>query len=325
MINLFCYIHFIPVASDIKWDFCVISRTLMRISASTRRYHYYNPFLSERARHLFAIPRCCGYELNIQPTDYMLEGGKRGKMPRALWQYTISGRGMLEVNGEMHELNSGDAFLIVRPDDGDYKYYLPQDSEKWEFLFISFDSAEAQQMVLSMRSECGTVFKLDPDGPALSTAWRIYELFKTQDLSDKHAASRAGYDLLMNICSEVTSSGRRASRREFINLVYNYCLKNMHRRISIQELAELTGYSRSHFSKEFHRTQGISPSDFLIRLKLDTAMRLLKEGKMPVKEVAAKCGFDDVGYFCRLFRMDQHVSPGRFRKNITDGYDKSVP
>jgi AraC-like DNA-binding protein len=59
---------------------------------------------------------------------------------------------------------------------------------------------------------------------------------------------------------------------------------------------------------------GISPRLYLEDLRLKTAMGILYNERSSVKETAMRCGFNDVNYFCRLFKKRFGISPGKFKE-----------
>ena len=56
------------------------------------------------------------------------------------------------------------------------------------------------------------------------------------------------------------------------------------------------------------------PSKFLAELRLKSAVRILQMECCTIKETAARCGFKDESYFCKVFRKVHGVSPDAFRQ-----------
>jgi transcriptional regulator GlxA family with amidase domain len=59
---------------------------------------------------------------------------------------------------------------------------------------------------------------------------------------------------------------------------------------------------------------GISPVEYITRLRVQNAMSLLKQSSMSVQEIARQCGYDDPNYFSRLIRRHTRHSPLEFRR-----------
>ena len=276
--------------------------------------HYLNPLESEtmRSPHAFCIPRRCGYELHRQPSDYYNHAMRRGGQKRALFKYTISGRGAMQSRGRTVPLKAGNALLAVIPND--FAYLMPKDSEKWEFMFISFWNPAAVTVIEKIISELGNVFSLAPDGGAIRKAWTLFEIFREGRISDKYSVSGTGYEFLMQICREASSATDKEDDNELLRKVSSYCFRNLNRPVTVDELARHCGYSRWYFSKLFHRLSNRTPSEFIMGMKLDASLRCLREGGLSIKEVARRYGFEDPGYFSRSFRIRFGVSPGKFYK-----------
>lgn len=80
------------------------------------------------------------------------------------------------------------------------------------------------------------------------------------------------------------------------------------------DLAKASGLSHSRFSHLFKELTGYSPKDYLRRLRIDAARKLLADIDLSIKEVAARTGFDDQYHFSRVFRQIDGLSPTLFRE-----------
>lgn len=93
---------------------------------------------------------------------------------------------------------------------------------------------------------------------------------------------------------------------------------------SVDALAELAAMSRSAFSKRFSTALGMSPIDFLTRVRLRRAAHLLRRTRLPVKVVAASVGYSSRSYFSRRFRKRYGEDPSSFRRRHDVGDDTSA-
>lgn len=84
--------------------------------------------------------------------------------------------------------------------------------------------------------------------------------------------------------------------------------------ISIEGLAKQASVSPAYYRREFRRLYGICPKEYLDTLRINYAKSLLETGYFSQKEIAARCGFLDVGYFRTMFKkktgksMKQYLS-----------------
>jgi AraC family transcriptional regulator len=83
---------------------------------------------------------------------------------------------------------------------------------------------------------------------------------------------------------------------------------------SLGRLAEQAGLSEFHFNRLFKRATGVPPSQYQIKLRLDTARRLLRETKKSVITIANEVGYSDPSHFAQLFRKETGLSPTDYRR-----------
>ena len=102
--------------------------------------------------------------------------------------------------------------------------------------------------------------------------------------------------------------------RQFILSVVDYVHANMKvRKITIDQLAEEMCMSRSQFSRRIMALTKESPNTFITRIRMEKAIRLLKDTNMSIKEIAYDCGFDESNYFIRVFRQTYDMTPQQYR------------
>lgn len=82
--------------------------------------------------------------------------------------------------------------------------------------------------------------------------------------------------------------------------------------LSLPTLARCAGLSETHLRRLFVARMGVAPHAFITARRIGRAKALLAEG-MRTSDVAEACGFDDVGYFRRVFRQVTGGTPGRWR------------
>ncbi len=94
--------------------------------------------------------------------------------------------------------------------------------------------------------------------------------------------------------------------------VRDYCISRLAERITLEDLASLCGMSRFQFLRRFSRRFGLTPHNWLTRLRLERACHLLARGGQTVAELAQELGFYDQSHFTRSFRAAFGVAPTRY-------------
>lgn len=251
---------------------------------------------------------CAGGQQLTCSHGYDYDGTQRGSRDIVFWQYTISGCGEVEYGGRVFQVDKGKAFLLSVPEK--HRYYLPESSDHWEFLYISFCGYELVKLAYEIRRLSGPVSARYCTEEILEAAQNI--ITKVIDGSlNSYQASVLAYDFMMKMLS---ASEQLPSRGlDLHQIMHNYCLKNMERHPDVEELAAVSGYSRGHFYRKFKEETGCNPHEFILDLKMRYALRKLQTENITIKEVAAACGFDDPSYFCKVFRKHYGVTPALFR------------
>ena len=86
--------------------------------------------------------------------------------------------------------------------------------------------------------------------------------------------------------------------------------------LSISLLAEKNEMSEVYLRKLFRARYGISPSKYLVSVRLKNAKKLMKYQFQTLEECAQQSGFSSLQYFCRLFKKETGISPGKYRKEL---------
>ena len=86
--------------------------------------------------------------------------------------------------------------------------------------------------------------------------------------------------------------------------------------LSLEALANESGYSRVHFVRMFKAATGHSPHNYLLNLKLERARELLKNPATALIDVALECGFASHSHMSRIFHKIVGVTPSAYRRSL---------
>lgn len=91
---------------------------------------------------------------------------------------------------------------------------------------------------------------------------------------------------------------------------------NYNRDLKLAEMAHVAGMSSFHFAREFKRTTGTTPHQYLIKLRVERAKALLAKNDLPLIEVGLRSGFSHQSHFTRLFRKLTGTTPHSYRLTL---------
>ena len=86
--------------------------------------------------------------------------------------------------------------------------------------------------------------------------------------------------------------------------------------LAVSLIAEKIGISEVYLRKLFKAQFATSPAKYLISVRLKNAKKLMKYPFLTLEECALQSGFSSLQYFCRLFKKETGISPGKYRKEL---------
>ena len=114
------------------------------------------------------------------------------------------------------------------------------------------------------------------------------------------------------ICQKQTYLPESQYRK--IEPAIEYIGENFTNEISIDMLSALCGISGSTLKKLFVKKFGITPTKYIIGVRMHYACDLLRSGLYSVSQTALMCGYNSIYYFSRQFKAREGVSPSEYRK-----------
>lgn len=100
-----------------------------------------------------------------------------------------------------------------------------------------------------------------------------------------------------------------------IKEIIMYLYSNYMNRITMQELTDKFHINRTSLTERFNEITGYPVMEYLIRLRLYLASKMLKETLLPISEITERVGFSDMTHFGRMFKKHLDCSPSEYRAN----------
>jgi AraC family transcriptional regulator len=86
--------------------------------------------------------------------------------------------------------------------------------------------------------------------------------------------------------------------------------------LSLATLAAESGYSRAHFVRMFRAATAQTPHEYLLNLRLENALPMLRRRSTPLIDIAVACGFSSHTHFTKAFRTKFGVLPSQYRRTL---------
>lgn len=239
------------------------------------------------------------------------------------------GTGLISVDFEKRTVSSGD-IVFIRP--GQLHSIEQNGARKMEYeniilkpeLLISgeADLCARQFITPLMKGELRCVTFLTPAVPGYpeisDCISRIDHLCEKRPDGYQLAVKGFLFQLIFLLLShrqkKSTSPALQTKSLEKIKTILKYVEEHYADHITIDDMAAITFYSKSHFMKFFKAHMGTGFIEYLNDYRLTIAERLLRTSDATVLEIAEKSGFDNLSYFNRMFKRKYGQSPGKQRK-----------
>jgi AraC-like DNA-binding protein len=182
-------------------------------------------------------------------------------------------------------------------------------------LSVSAEVLESVRRVLGRPT--GTMIS---DRPTLPPVPRVSALFAALAVAGNEGFAReeASLAAVAAVLSEAEGRDDRARvRDERAYAAARFIERRARDPLSLDEVAAEVGLGAFHFVRVFRAAIGITPHQYLMRIRLQRAMALLQETHMAVIEVAYESGWNDLSTFNRTFRRDVGCTPREYRNGRT--------
>jgi AraC-like DNA-binding protein len=229
-----------------------------------------------------------------------------------IFLYCIKGRGWCEVEGKRYEIMSGQ--LVVMPASIE-RTYAACGERSWSLIWIQLAEITMEAFVSKL--------SLKPQAPTLGQGEKTDVLALFQEVLQ--ALEMPSQERLLQVSRRAMHllDGAISSQRQILQIetdaagrvgrTIEYMKEHLNEPLRAATLAAVAKMSLPHYFAQFKRVVGGSPIDYLIKLRMEHARRLLAETSWSVKEVAVSLGYDDPLYFSRVFKSINQSAPSDFR------------
>lgn len=243
--------------------------------------------------------------------------------------YIIDGSGVLEIQKRPYMLKKGDLVIInsgisyrIRFTLGSVKYYMIKFDCTQEHADIGHDNAGAlpcdfvpQKMLSHMDFEDAPQFNTYCILSNMTETEKLFRLIFTEERKRLIGWRVIANGLLAEILSKCLRARTGYSDTTRLKNVLDFLHSSYNLHLSNAEIAAKFGYHPNYLSSLFYKVTGKSMHQYLISVRMTHAAELLETVKLPIAQVAARCGFESSAKFSAMFKKEFGVTPSQFREN----------
>ncbi len=241
--------------------------------------------------------------------------------------YIKKGEGLLIIDGVEHHVTSGDIAFIVP---GNVHGIFQWENLSMEYENILFDT----KMFSTAQDDFFETFLL----PFFGNAVQVPQVFrkgvtgyesirKYLDSNDNISSHREGawglaikgnlflllFDLVTLYEKKVETNTRKNTDK--LKPVIKYVELHYSEPVTVAEMADIAGFSESHFMRFFKETYGVSFITYLNDYRLSMAARLLLATEENILDISQQVGFENLSHFNRQFKKKYSKTPREYRAN----------
>lgn len=219
-------------------------------------------------------------------------------------------RGELELllNGNTYTAQSG--ATVIFPPHCPYKYTFDGNTSL-SYLWAHFTGSYTARFL----DDCGfgtlpCIFHSKPNIKITSSFGMLFDVFSTHQPLQKQKLACRLEDILLRIASELHDTNASRSLTKSLGYIHTFYGKELR----IPDLAQMESLSNSRYITVFKERMGMTPSEYVIDLRINVACDLLKNHTMSIKEVAACVGYDNPCFFSKIFKKKTGMSPKSYKE-----------
>lgn len=273
-----------------------------------------------RQRHLPTIPEHRLLCLPVSVGWYWDEPEHIVDRSKGAWNdysihFVLEGKGYVELDGAIHTLGRGDAFLYYPYE---RQHYYSSEEEPWSIRWVHFYGKKLNEFLIGMGIQRSTLWSIRQLEPLEEAHQRLMEEAERHVLLHDAKLTTLMYALLVEFMSQAVPfmpAKGSAPSTERIDELLPLMQEQACEPFNLDYWAEKAGVSTFYFCKLFRRATRMTPLAFITLCRIQAGKeQLLERPDWPVKRIAEECGYPNASYFNKRFLEHEGMTPTEFRE-----------
>jgi len=229
----------------------------------------------------------------------------------AMLLYCTKGEGWWELGADRHRLQSGDLCVICPETRWAYG------TDPGGALTFSWVQARGANLAFFLRQLRETpLIRTGENARLLGWILELRDILRPDCALTEllYASQTLAHLLSALVCCQRDQRCAGTDAALNIQRSINYMRQHLDEPVRAATLATVANMSLPHYFALFKRSIGCTPIDYLIKLRMEQARRLLAETCWSVKQIAASLGYEDPLYFSRVFKSVTQDTPSDYRR-----------
>lgn len=250
------------------------------------------------------------YNIGFQNCDPLYQWGP-GIRDHYLIHYVISGKGYYKTKNKTFTLNAGDTFLVYPNTE---VLYYADEMNPWEYAWVGFTGSDASTILKAtdFTKEIPVILQT-PLGESIHR--QLLHIYDARGNEFEHAVEMTGrlYTMLALFMHSTSKAPKQNTAVTYVQKGIEYISANYSYNITVEDIADYVGLSRSHLFRSFESVLGQSPKEYLTDFRMRQACYLLEHSGLSITAIANSIGFDNSLYFSKTFHKIKGMAPKEYR------------
>lgn len=238
---------------------------------------------------------------------------RRQNLNSYLFFIVLEGSGYVSYNSDRFSISVGDCVWLdcTRP----YSHESSA-SDPWSLMWVHFYGQEAPYFYADfLKHSCSFLFR--PQNPLAFTdiLRHIHQIHSDKSSLMELYTNRYLTDLVTLCFTEnIADNQENSSIPEKIKQVHDYLEGHYAEKINLEDLSSRFFISKFHLAREYKKRYGATIGNDLTTKRISHAKSMLRFSDASIENISLDCGFQDAGYFIKVFKKAENMTPLEYRK-----------
>lgn len=221
-------------------------------------------------------------------------------------EYIVTGEGVLEANGRNYFPKAGDLYILHK---GKYHKYYAMERDPWKKIYFELDGSLMMDLLRTYQlhntyyiPQCGLKYAFE----------QMFQIAKANQWNVHQQAALLFHQMLSDIREQ--RGPTHSETDDDLLIVKEFLDSATESKVTMADISRLVGRTSSHLIRKFKKEFHITPYDYLLNRRIETAKLYLSNTGVTVKEIAFRLQFANEYYFSSFFKQKVGESPSHFRK-----------
>ena len=234
-------------------------------------------------------------------------------IPYAVFHFVLSGEGY--INGK--KITKDTVFISF---ENNRMHYYPSRENPWQYIYMRLSGSEVRKAFADHGFELGLTVLPFHKKDALFKILSLHESFSDSANTDSRKIVANSVFLLFD--RKRNSVKIQSKQEEHAEQIKRYIDESYYKKITVESIASKFFLNKNYVRTVFVKYFGISPKQYIQKLRMERAVFLLLNTEEDISLVAKSVGYDDSLLFSKMFKSYHKCSPAQYRSQYLNKTEK---